>query len=157
MRDDASLRRLAEMGIDVYRPRDVADVSAAVPLQAASPLARDVAPELARIEVALVAEGASALVADVERALGFARIACTRTDAQAEAVLARAAAVVMFGESQARRAGALLPAQRQREIDWVVTGEPAALRGDPRARRALWSELKRIARGLARRSAPARR
>ena len=161
MRDETSLGRLAELGVDVYVPRAARHAGVTAPAAAPAAGAQAApAPAAGTFAVALFAADAaqsSALITDVVRALAFAHIACVRVDVDAEAALASAAAVIVFGEAEARRVGALLPAQRQREIGWVVTGEPGALRGDAPARRALWSELKRIARGLAPRDYPARR
>jgi hypothetical protein len=156
MRTDASLRRLAEMGVDVYLPRSTRRAAdAAVPVSAspaAAPVvSRDVSTAVA-VTVLLLAEtdskAAAALLADVKRTLVFARIACAHGSSTDEAAIATAAALVMFGDGQARAVGALLPAQRQREIGWVVSAEPSRLAGDAQAKRALWSELKRMARGL---------
>lgn len=161
MRDDASLQRLAEMEVDVYLPRSARGqgVAAAAALVAAAPAHS--APATLPVDTVLFADDSSpaarALIADVVRSLKFARIACALVAADAETALQQASAVVMLGEAQARRAGALVPAPRQREIAWIVAGEPSALRGNAQARRALWSELRRIARGLARHADPARR
>lgn len=161
--DDASLHRLAEIGIDVYLPRaDRCAPSAAAASQVvagAATLAEAGAPVWAG-GLLLVApaptDAARALRADVERALRFARVACRVLDAAEEGALAEAAALVVFGDAQARAIGALLPAQRQHELDWVVASEFAALAGDAAAKRALWSELRRAARGLAARHGVAR-
>lgn len=152
MRDDASLRRLAEIGIDVYVLRGMpARGSAAepIPQQVMEPAAR-VADAAAPGIVVLVdaAPRFARLLADVERAFGLARIRCTFSARADEATLADAAALVAFGDSHARAAGACLPAQRQGEIGWVVVAEPAAFAGEAAAKRALWSELKRIMRPL---------
>ena len=164
--DDASLHRLAEIGIDVYLPRadhgaQAAAIEPAAVIAATAEVADVAAPALASPHgLLLVApaptDAARALRADIERALGFARVACRVLDAADEGVLAAAAALVVFGEAQARAVGALLPAQRQRELGWVVAGELAALAGDAVAKRALWSELRRAARALAARPAAAR-
>jgi hypothetical protein len=159
MRDEASLRRLAEMDIDVYVPRAAArhDAPAPAPVAAARPAPPAGVPALApapaaAVDALLLADaadrGAEALLGDVVRALAFARITAARSAAADEAALTSAAALVAFGEAQARAAGAALPAQRQREIGWVVAGDPAALVGDAAAKRALWSELRRMLRGL---------
>jgi len=55
---------------------------------------------------------------------------------------------VLFGDALARTVGAVLPAQRQREIGWVVTGELAVLARDAQGKRALWSELRRLVRKI---------
>jgi hypothetical protein len=82
------------------------------------------------------------------RALAFARVSCAQADEPAESVLSGAMALVAFGDARARAAGAVMSAQRQRDMAWVVTSEPAVLATDAQAKRALWSELNRIARQL---------
>jgi DNA polymerase III psi subunit len=165
MRTEASLRRLAEMGVDVYVPRgargavDVASPVSVAPSAAAdSPRGSDMvaaatAETPATAMVLLLAEtgsrGATALLADVRRTLVFARIPCAHVSSGDESAIVTASALVMFGDGQARVVGALLPAQRQREIGWVVSVELSRLAGDAQAKRALWSELKRMARELA--------
>ncbi|HEU4665575.1 MAG TPA: hypothetical protein VFS55_16215 [Dokdonella sp.] len=151
--DDADLRRLAEIGIDVYVPREsprVAGAAAAQPLARAPAAAASEAPVAGGVVLLAGASGVrgDALLAGVTRALALARIDCVRIDAADEAVLATASALVAFGDARARAAGAALSAQRQREIGWVVTAEADLLAGDARAKRALWSELKRIVRPL---------
>ncbi len=152
--DEAALRRLAEIGIDVYRPR-IASAGAAVEIAAGvgQALPQDPArPAHAAREIVLIVDAASAhaarLVASIERALAFARVACGRIDAADEARLSTAAALVAFGDAHARAAGRLLSAQRQQAIGWVVTAEIGTLASDARAKRALWSELKRVLRAV---------
>jgi hypothetical protein len=147
MRDEADLRRLAEIGIDVYALRtgsSPAGVAACVAPRPAAP--SGVAA------VVLLADAstprATALLAAVVRALAFARVSCAQADEPAESVLSGAMALVAFGDARARAAGAVMSAQRQRDMAWVVTSEPAVLATDAQAKRALWSELKRIARQL---------
>lgn len=157
MLDEDSLRQLAEMGIDVYVPRRVAGstVAASPPRDGAQPTqAPGGEPAIqAQTAVVLLADtttaGARMLIADVVRALGFARISCAQCDAGDERALATAAALVMFGSGQVRAAGALVPSQRQREIGWVAAAELDTLAREGSAKRALWSELKRVARELA--------
>ena len=167
MLDEENLRRLAEMGIDVYVPRLAEHHADASPAQAAAgnvgnsiPAPRGEPAIKTSIQVVLLGDAPSArargLMTDIVRALGFAHVACARGDANDEALLAATSALVMFGERQVRAAGALVPAQRQREIGWVAAGELDTLAGDGAAKRALWSELKRMARELAGRSTPAR-
>ena len=165
MRDEASLYRLAEMGVDVYLPRrcgesmpGVAPVLAPRPASVtAMPAADHSAREMSRVQahaasVFLLADaptpGAKKLLADVVCALVFARVPCAQTRGDDEVAMATATALILFGETHARAAGARLPAQQQREIGWVVSADAAALVGDAAAKRALWSELKRMARGL---------
>ena len=180
MLDEANLRRLAEMGIDVYVPRvAVAHTAMAAPAAVADPMlvvalpastqrtlrvnADAAAAETSSVSVAVVlladaaSASANALVADVMRTLRFARIGCAHASAHDDAALAAASALVMFGDRHVRAVGALLPAQRQREIGWVVSAELAVLARDASAKRGLWSELKRMMRELAARTDPARR
>lgn len=159
MRDDASLRRLAQIGIDVYVLR-----GSAVRLPATGSNRSEAAdpPSVAAVDVpaagiVVLADGAprsTRVLADVGRAFRLARIRCTFVVQASEATLADANALVAFGDSHARAAGACLSSLRQQEIGWVVVAEPAAFTGNAAAKRALWSELKRIMRPLrARRSA----
>lgn len=154
--DEATLRRLGEIGIDVYMPRRAADATAPAVADRAAAGARGIEPAApaAAIDVVLIANVAAAravaLTSAVERALGFARVACRRIEAAEESGLADARALVAFGDVHARAAGRVLSAQRQQQMAWVVTGEPTALGADPHAKRALWSELKRVARQLRR-------
>lgn len=174
MLDEENLRRLAEMGIDVYVPRVAAQRAATIapPARSGANAGWRATAQSARTDDGMSAEqtqaavvlladassaGARGLIADVVRALGFASIACVCADARDEGALATASALVMFGDPEIRAAGAVVPAQRQREIGWVAVSELAALAGAGSAKRALWSELKRMARELAARSAPERR
>lgn len=161
MLDERRLMLLAEMGIDVYLPR----AAAAPARSAAAPATLPQALAAARgdlpaprattgASVLLLAErssrGSERLLADIARTFVFARVESAFADAAEETALATASALVVFGDAQARAVGALLPAQRQRELGWIVTGAPALLVGDAQAKRALWSELKRVLRALAR-------
>jgi DNA polymerase III psi subunit len=156
MLDEGSLARLAEMGIDVYLPRVRGEQPRAqVPETVSAPALPAVAAEVVatvRSGVVLVAPATApkpaGLLADVARALRFARLDCTACEAPDEAALQEARAFVLFGEAQVRSLGARLPAQRQREVGWVVTGDAIALAGDAQAKRALWSELRRLVRTL---------
>ncbi|MEO7755219.1 MAG: hypothetical protein ABIS07_01480, partial [Dokdonella sp.] len=152
MRDDASLRRLAEMGVDVYLPRAAMRADVALPsgvaevpaliapaIQVASAhAAAGAAKEPVRaVEVLLLADVESPvarkLLADVTRALRFARVGSTPTHARDESAIGAAVGLVMFGDAQARAVGALLPANRQGEIGWVVGAGLAALAVDAQA------------------------
>ena len=162
MLDEANLRRLAEMGIDVYLPRGSAqapvEVAIAEPVESA--VVVSVANEV-QADVLLLADADSrpavALLADVVRALAFARVGSARMSSPDEAALGAASMLVAFGDAHARAAGALLPAQRQREMAWVVSVELAELACSAQGKRALWSELRRSLRGLAARHGQARR
>ncbi|MBO9665153.1 hypothetical protein [Dokdonella sp.] len=158
MLDESSLARLAEMGIDVYVPRSRGEALR----MRAEPSREPAAPGAPVVAQPAVATAASAgvllvgqatakpamLLADVARALRFARIDCAACETPDETMLQAARALVLFGEAPVRAVGALLPAQRQREIGWIVSGDVAALVGDARAKRALWSELRRVVRTL---------
>lgn len=159
MLDEGSLARLAEMGIDVYLPRTRGESPRVPPVEAARAAVQPAVPVAAgpavaaapRVGIVLVVPAApkpAGLLADVARALRFARFDCTACEAPDEDALHTARAFVLFGEAQVRALGARLPAQRQREVGWVVTGEAAALAGDAQAKRALWSELRRVMRTL---------
>ncbi|MEP7044297.1 MAG: hypothetical protein ABI843_14635 [Dokdonella sp.] len=155
MLDEASRARLAEMGIDVYLPRAQPGRAAAQPeptqSQAASSSATSMQAPTARVLLLTEAPSARAraLAADVVRALKFARIEAAEAAAADAAGIAIASGLVLFGDALARKVGAVLPAQRQREIGWVVTDELALLARDVKGKRALWSELKRLVRELA--------
>ena len=145
MRDDASLRRLAEIGIDVYVLRGSQVAGTSMPPAAASGAAAE-----RRIVVVLADQAvAPRLLGDVRRAFAFARVGCRFEPSVDEDALATADALVAFGDARARAAGACLPTARQQSIGWVVLAEPAALARDAVAKRAMWSELKRMLRGLA--------
>ena len=147
MWDEADLRRLAEIGIDVYVPRGGGSPKSLSGFAVPGPTAAS-SGATAVLLADTSTPRATSLLAAVTRALAFARVDCVQASEADESVLFGAMALVAFGESRARAAGGLISAQRQREIAWVVTSEPAALAADPRAKRALWSELKRIARQL---------
>lgn len=147
MRDDASLRRLAEIGVDVYLLRGATVRAVDAPGAADAPSGAPPVPAVVVLADA-TDKRAARLLDDVARALRLARIRC-RIDARAsEAALAEASALVAFGEAQARAAGACLPARRQDGIGWVVVADPVAFVGNAAAKRALWSELRRILRPL---------
>lgn len=143
MRDDLSRARLVEMGFEIYVPRNA---RAEAPAATAS-----VSIPAARRRVALVArdESASArlLLAQVARALAFARIEAAIAPGAKR--IGDAAGLVVFGSALAREVGAALPTGLQRSIEWVGAAEPAEIAGRTAAKRALWSELKRLARALA--------
>ena len=154
MLDEASRVRLAEMGIDVYLPR-AQSAASALPASPTLPQAsesRGPAPQTAvrgstpsiLLLADVVSTRARSLPGDVIRALKFARVDAVVAAAGDEAALASAAGLVLFGDALVRTVGAVLTAQRQREIGWVVTGELSALARDARGKRALWSELRRL-------------
>ena len=138
MRDDASRARLVEMGFELYVPRGLR----ATPTAAAS---------RTRKRVALVSRDGSAsattLVAHVARSLILARIdAAVVRDGTG---IGDAAGLVVFGASLAREIGAALPPGRQEAIAWAGAAEPREIAGSTAAKRALWSELRRLVRALA--------
>jgi len=143
MRDEASLARLEEMGFAVYVPRGVRGA----PSPAASP---QPAPSRAGARVVLLAredsKAARALVAGVKRALAFARIDGDVVSAIDEQQLGDAKGLVAFGEAFAREVGVGISATRQAALAWVATADAGTIAGQPLAKRALWSELKRLAR-----------
>ena len=154
MLDEDSLRRLTEMGIDMYVPRSAARVES--PVEAVAPAASAPLPmrsvEAGMPRVMLLADtkaaAANALTAQVARALKFARIECTLAHLPDERALEAAAGLVVFGESLARQAGALLSASRQQTMGWVAAADAAIVVRDAHAKRALWSELRRMVRAL---------
>jgi hypothetical protein len=157
MLDEERLRRLAEMGIDVYVPRGHAParanaVTATQPAAAATPAAQAKAGAGGRTIVLVLADAgsrwANGVVTGVERALKFARIAYATTDACEESALAGAAGVVVFGDALARKAGSMVPAQRQQAMGWVFAADSTSIARDAHAKRALWSELRRLLRTL---------
>ncbi|HET7925528.1 MAG TPA: hypothetical protein VFL30_11555 [Rhodanobacteraceae bacterium] len=142
MRDDASRARLLEMAIELYVPRGVRAAVSATPDRGEPLASRKRVVLIARDESA----SARALLAQVARALAFARVDATVTDAKR---VGHAAGLVVFGSSLAREIGATLPAGRQQSIEWVAAAEPAEISGRTAAKRALWSELRRLVRALA--------
>jgi hypothetical protein len=149
MRDEASLARLEEMGFAVYMPRG--ERSARLPVaspQAAAP-SRDTRP---RTRVVLLAreesKAARTFVAGVMRALAFARIDGDVATAIDEHRLRDAKGLIAFGDEFAREAGIQVSAARQTGLAWVATTDADAIARQPAAKRALWSELKRLARSV---------
>ena len=142
MLGEMSLARLVEMGVDVYVPRVR---SVAAPTVAPSPRAGPRITLLARANSA----AEKALVADVGRALRFAGRDSV-LESNAGAALGDAAGWVAFGDPLARAAGAALPVERRNTVPSVATSDIGALPGDAAAKRALWAELKRLARALGR-------
>lgn len=148
MRDEASLQRLVEMGFAVYVPRGAAGAMHAVP--ALSAATHDTgAGERARVVLLARADTAAAraLLEGVRRALAFAHIDGS-VESAVDSRTADAAGLVVFGEALAREAGAAVPAPQQKALQWVSATDAAAIASNPQAKRALWSELRRIARAL---------
>jgi len=145
MLDEADVRRLAEMGIDVYVPRAAARSQVVSPQPAQS---RQAGSASVVVLAEIRSPAAKSLIAAVSRGLAFARVGHIVLETADEASLSDATGLVVFGEALARKAGAVLPAPRQQAIAWVHAADAAALAGDAHAKRALWSELKRMRRAL---------
>ncbi|MGH8173295.1 MAG: hypothetical protein ACREPX_09100 [Rhodanobacteraceae bacterium] len=155
MLDEQNLLRLAEMGIDVYVPRRAPAVNAptpALPVVAPTPSPSSPGTSRGRASVLILTDAgsrwANGVVTGVERALKFARIAYATTDACEESALTRAVGVVVLGDALAKKAGALVPAQQASDAGWVFASDPASIARDAAAKRALWSELRRLMRSL---------
>jgi hypothetical protein len=142
VRNEASLRRLAQMDIDVFVPRG-------------SPPAPDREAQAAatRPRVALLARAgeasAAALLADVRRAFALAGLDGVLAERADPSRLAAADGLVVFGKSLAREAGAAVPVARAAEMPWIFAADLAAVAGDVAAKRALWSECRRLIRNIA--------
>lgn len=143
MRDEASLARLEEMGFALYVPRGVRGATSRAPAPSSEPK-----PSLARV-VLLAREdtkAARALVASVRRALAFARVESELAAAIDESRLGDARGIVAFGDAFARDVGARVSASRQAALAWVATNDAATIAVQASAKRALWSELRRLVR-----------
>lgn len=155
MLDDARVRLLGEMGIDVYVPRSkpaALGANVAVPTSAAES-ATLVARESAHARVALVARvqetSEKTLLAHARRALAFARIDGVIGDTvDIGAVIGDAPGLVVFGKNLAREVGAALPADRAQRVHWISAADVASIVGNAAGKRALWSELRRMIRVL---------
>ena len=138
MRDEYGVRLLAEMGIDVYVPK-------ATPARATAALA-ELTPSAAAVLLACVTGPRAKLVDHVERALRSAGLVVRRHEGSSIETEVDAHAVVVLGGTLARSLGASLPAQRQAALDWVIAADAEALARDAMGKRALWGEVKRLAR-----------
>lgn len=142
MLDDYGLRLLAEIGVDVYVPKAVV-----------APAAGDAAPSPLRGSAVVVLSGAAGacerLVDAIECALRTVGLRPRRDQGTDVDACADAAAVLVLGNERARVLGVVLTAQRQGELEWVVTAAADVLARDPAAKRALWGEIKRLARTCA--------
>jgi len=145
------------MGIDVYVPRGHASAvanaaTAAQPAVSATSSIQGKSAIGGRATVLVLTDAgsrwANGVVTGVERALKFARIAYSTTDVCEESVLTGAAGVVVLGDALARKAGSMVPAQRQQAMGWVFAADPASIARDAQVKRALWSELRRLLRTL---------
>lgn len=153
MRDEASRARLAELGIEPWalRVRRRHGAREANPAEAPAVASVDgtrTASGPAAAGVLVLAEAGTpaerTLLADVLRALRLAGLDAVLAEGETGG-FAAAGALLMFGQDAARRAGAAVSAARQRQVGWVVAPKLAELVGQPAARRALWSELRRLA------------
>jgi hypothetical protein len=155
-------RRLAEMGIERYVLRRSAapDVAAADPLPdrtapppAAAAMPRQSAPAsttpLASVLLIADAAGPHALIEDIGRGLDRLRLTWSRAATGDADTLITAAGFVVLGEPLARQVAASLPTDRLGACEWVIADPAADLARAAAAKRALWGELKRLARSLA--------
>ncbi len=161
MRSADADRRLAEMGIERYvlrrsAPPDVAvddpAVDPTVPPVAAATMPREPVPaSAAHVAVMLIADaaGPNALIEDIGRGLDRLRVTWSRAGAGDADTLTTAAGFVVLGEPLARQVAASLPTDRLGACEWVITDPAADLARAAVAKRALWGELKRLARSLA--------
>ena len=155
MLDDVSLLRLAEMGVDVYAPRSARRLGAgelsAHPSGVAASEAYRV-PERASARVVLLARAedsrAKGLLAQVLRALAFARVDGVVESAVDEARIGNAAGLVVFGDVLVRQAGAVLSAERRKNLQFIAARDSSEVAASGSAKRALWSELRRMVRAL---------
>lgn len=150
MFDDYSLRLLGEIGIEVYLPRGAAPVAAPDAGErdgAVSPAASSAVPVPVLIEAA-ARDAAPGMVDQVLRALRSVGLDAAPHGFGAHPPLESVRGAVVLGNALMRQIGADLSAQQQARIVWVVAASPTALRGDAAAKRALWSEIRRLARAL---------
>jgi hypothetical protein len=159
MLDEQSLRRLEEMGIDVYAPRGArrsGGVAEVVPSPRGQHALATPRAARARVRVVLLARAeqarAKTLLANIVRALAFARIDGVIESAIDEARLGDTAGLVVFGDELVRQAGAALSEDRSRKLQWVAAADIGGNAMDAAAKRALWSELRRVIRGVAKAS-----
>lgn len=144
MLDDYGLRLLAEIGVEVYVPR----ASAATNTDAASP---SVVPTANAAGVAFVCprDAGGRLRGHVLLALRAAGLRVLDGDDVDLAGDRGVVGVVVLDEARARALGAGLSAPRHAELEWVISGEPAVLARSAASKRALWGEIKRLARIMA--------
>lgn len=161
MLDDYSLRLLTEIGIEVYVPRAAA-VAPAVQLaahqaddkpQASVPAGNSVPPARAvgAAPILIVCSEArhGRLLDDLLRGLRMARLDAAMADISRLETIAVARGLLILGETLVRTLGAGIPAQRQNEMAWIISSEPAVLAGSAEAKRSLWGEIKRLSRAQA--------
>jgi hypothetical protein len=150
MLDESSLRRLAEMGMDVYVLRSAAAEIPATDSSDRAETSRAPARPLARVVLFARAEAPreKGMLAQVARALAFARIEAKIESAVEERQLGDAVGLVAFGAEFSRQAGRVLTSERQKTLQWITTGDIAETAPSAAAKRALWSELRRMIRGI---------
>ena len=161
MLDDYSLRLLAEIGIEVYVPRTAV---AAPAVQSAAHQAHDKpqagvaagsslppAPAAGASTIRIVCSEArqGRLLDDLLRGLRMAGLDAAMADISRLEAVAAARGLLILGETLMRMLGAGIPAQRQNEMDWIISSEPAVLAGSAEAKRSLWGEIKRLSRAQA--------
>jgi hypothetical protein len=146
MRDEASLRRLAEMDIDVYVPRLVRELAT---LDRTVASAERESPSRARVVLLARDEStaAKALLAQIARALAFAGID-TAVEQSMDPNDSGAAAVVAFGEAFARDLENAVPAERRKRLQWISAADIVTIGASAQAKRALWDELRPMIRAL---------
>ena len=162
MLDDYSLRLLAEIGIDVYVPRVEAagianepaahSVAASHESRAAGSAERVTqinAAKPAQFLIVCAQDRDSRVIGDLLRGLRMARLDAAIADVGQVEIIAAARGLLILGESLARTLGADIPAQRQNEIGWIISSEPAVLAKSAVAKRSLWGEIKRLSRAQA--------
>lgn len=156
MLDEYGLRLLTEMGVDVYLPRPTASARPAADpaapttaAPAASVGASQLPPDPFDILIVGHESAPARFLADLQRSCRLAGLAVQSRHSGVDAI-ADARGLIVLGERLARELGAALPAQRQNEIAWVVAAAAPTLAGDAAAKRALWGEIKRLARQFAR-------
>lgn len=161
MLDDYSLRLLAEIGIDVYVPRAAVAAPALQPpaqqnddkprasVAAGSSMPPAHAMGTAAILVVCSEVRHGRLLDDLLRGLRMARLDAAMADISRLEAIAAARGLLILGENLVRTLGAGIPAQRQNEMAWIISSEPAVLAGSAEAKRSLWGEIKRLSRAQA--------
>ena len=151
MRDDAGLLRLAEMGIEVYALRGAAHV--AFDDADTAPAQRGTHALAPRKRVVLFTREEDAagrsMLAQIARALAFARIDALIESSVDEARLGDAVGLVVFGKNSTRHAGGAVPGERMRRLQWIAATDIGEIAAKASAKRALWSELRRMLRAIA--------
>jgi DNA polymerase III psi subunit len=156
MLDEGSrLAVLAAIGIDVYRLRAAdaqEDVSRAAALAEHSAVAEPARLVVASIHGAGRNENLARLLPQLLRSVGVADAAVRRIETAPDgslSALPEAPAYLMIGAAAARACSAHLSIERQNTLMLVVIdAEPAMALRDVAAKRALWQQLKPLARRL---------